>query len=488
MKRPTARSPTHPSSGAGRRSSPRPAVAVCGFLLAALLGAFAAHAQDASTPPSEVLRDYVEKPDPSYQWKVHARFEDHGSEIVVLLLDSQTWKGVLWKHQLFLIRPKRLKTPQQGLMIVAGGRWRERYATEVPEKLPRQARLFTRIAERLGSVVAVVGEVPFQPLFDRTEDQLIAYSFERYLQTGDPTWPLLLPMVKSAVRAMDATQAFSTEQWHLPIGGFTVLGGSKRGWTTWLTGAVDKRATALVPVVIDALNFAEHFPHQRAFWGKPSVALRPYTQRNLDRILASPDGRALREIVDPYSYREMLRQPKLIVIGTNDPYFPVDSLNLYWNDLLGPKYALYLPNNGHGISDFGRLIPALGALQRSVALGKALPVLQWEYRDAASALQLCVRADIRPRTVRAWTAESEDLDFRDARWKRHRARSRSGVFSYRLDRPTDGYVAVFGEAVFGHGRSAYPLSTTLRIMAAPGERAPPGPIPTGNAHVCESGL
>ena len=51
-------------------------------------------------------------------------------------------------------------------------------------------------------------------------------------------------MVKSAVRAMDAVEQCVEREWSHKVETFTVTGASKRGWTTWLTGAVDPRVTA----------------------------------------------------------------------------------------------------------------------------------------------------------------------------------------------------------------------------------------------------
>ncbi len=247
----------------------RPFVFFC-YLGLAVLGPTVGVSERASAATS-ALMDYVTKPDDSYAWRTHARYRVGDSEVMELRLHSQTWRGTLWKHQLYLIKPSRLETPNQGLLIVGGGRWRDSYETEQPpESLPDGAELFVGIAEALGSVVAVLGQVPFQPLFDKTEDRIIAYTFDQYLSTGDSEWPVLLPMVKSVVRAMDAAQEASIAEWESSFEAFTVLGGSKRGWTTWLTGAVDPRVNALVPVVIDALNMARHFPHQTEVWGSPS--------------------------------------------------------------------------------------------------------------------------------------------------------------------------------------------------------------------------
>jgi PhoPQ-activated pathogenicity-related protein len=436
------------------------------LIVLALMAAGSAQAAPDSTP-ADALADYVAAPDDSYGWQVHARYSVPGADIVELHLRSQTWHGTLWKHQLFIVKPVSVDDDvRQGLLVVAGGRWRDRYETETRTELPDDVRVFVQMAQRANTVLAVLGQVPFQPMFGLTEDNLIAYSFDEYLETGDATWPLLLPMVKSAVKAMDATQAFTRDEWQMQLLRFTVLGGSKRGWTTWLTGAVEPRAAALIPVVIDALNFKAHMPYQTKVWGAPSKALEPYTKRGLLKVLSSPRGRALRRIVDPYSYRQRLTQPKLIVVATNDPYFPVDSLNLYWDALPDPKYALYLPNSTHHADDFGRIIPAVAAFHRASAGGTPLAKLEWEYQAGPDRLRLCVRADPRPQSVVAWTAASDDRDFRDATFSQNPVAPQRGAYVFDLARPAGGYAAVFAESLFGGGADRYPLSTNLRVIGA----------------------
>lgn len=439
-------------------------------ILLAGLAALALGAPD--SPPGSALADYVAEPDASFEWRIRRRYSEPRAEIIELYMQSQTWRGIAWKHQLYLIKSVSLGTDvRQGLLVIGGGRWSERYQDEIGAPLPEGSELFVEIANRLGTFVAVLGQVPFQPSFGLTEDHLIAHSLEQYLASGDSEWPLLLPMVKSAVRAMDATQAATAAEWGAALERFTVLGGSKRGWTAWLTGAVDLRAAILVPLVIDALNFAEHMPHQTAVWGAPSDELSPYSERGLVDVLAAKSGAGadLRTIVDPYSYRERLTQPKLIVVATNDAYFPLDSMNLYWNDLPGPKYALYLPNEGHDIEDPGRLIATLNAVHRSAASGGELPDLAWQFERYGEVLRLCLRAEPVPASVLVWTAVSADADFRNVEFVPAPVTPGDDILVFDLPPAEDGFRAVFAESIFGEGDAQYSLSTNVRIVAAAGE-------------------
>ena len=213
------------------------------------------------------------------------------------------------------------------------------------------------LAHLCGARVAVLRQVPNQPLLgDKTEDELIAETFVRYLQTKDENWPLLFPMTKSAVRAMDALQAFTKEKGR-PVERFVVTGGSKRGWTTWLTGAVDDRVVAIAPMVIVMLNTEKQGPNQLEVWGKYSEQIGDYVERGLTEKTDNPDLTKLWKMVDPFTYRDRLTKPKLLVNGTNDRYWTLNALDFYWSELKGPKYLVELPNAGHGLEQQSRVGP-----------------------------------------------------------------------------------------------------------------------------------
>src|SRR5256886_8483740 len=91
---------------------------------------------------------------------------------------------------LFRSRPRRLAMPAtQALLFIDGGSWEPEYDGTAAHSLPRVAKEFVRLANALHAPVVIVRQVPFEPLFGgRREDALIAYTFDQYLQTGEPDW------------------------------------------------------------------------------------------------------------------------------------------------------------------------------------------------------------------------------------------------------------------------------------------------------------
>jgi PhoPQ-activated pathogenicity-related protein len=303
-------------------------------------------------------------------------------------------------------------------------------------------RTLAPVAIAAGLPAAVVRQVPYQPMFDGlVEDGLIAHSFVEFVRTGDPTWPLLLPMVKAAVEAMNAAEKIAGSRWGLAVDGFVATGASKRGWTTWLSAAVDQRIIGLVPAVIDMLSMEKHVGLQRASFGGMSDKLVDYTSRGIEHLFGTPRGRELVGIVDPLAYRDRLVQPKIIALGTNDPYWPLEACSLYYGILDGPRWVSYTPNAGHGLpaERLGGLVAAMG---RHVAGLEDLPDVDWSI-DAEGAAKVCRAAcpDAEVEKAVAWTAAAPSRDFRKAVWKPVPAERDGEGWRLPLAKPTDGYAA-----------------------------------------------
>jgi PhoPQ-activated pathogenicity-related protein len=137
-------------------------------------------------------------------------------------------------------------------------------------------------ARETGTVISELRLVPNQPIVfmddparkPRIEDDFIAYTWDKFLRSGDDKWPARLPMTKSVVRAMDTVTAFAASAGGggAKVARFIVGGGSKRGWAAWTTAITDSRVVAIVPVVIDKLNIEPSFVHHRRAYGAWSGA------------------------------------------------------------------------------------------------------------------------------------------------------------------------------------------------------------------------
>lgn len=424
----------------------------------------------AAEPHDHALKNYVERPDDSYGWQLRQRSRLGRSDCIELTLTSQTWKDILWQHRLFLIVPDGVEGETDAVLVVEGGRWKESFAQPVADgqpDYPREAHLLAGLAQQLKAPLAIVLNVPQQPVFNgKTEDAIIAYTFDHFLETGDSDWPLLLPMVKSAVKAMDAVQDFAAEDRGLTINGFTVTGASKRGWTSWLTAAVDERIHALGPMVIDMLNLVDQLPHQFTSWGEYSKRIHDYTDIDLPNRIDSPRGQALVRIVDPYAYRHQITQPKVLFLGTNDGFWTLDALNLYWDGLQGPSHIVYVPNADHDLAmDWQRVFGGLKALHVQASGGQPLPSLNWQYQRDDDATRLTVEPGEPVVRVVLWTAESSSRDFRQATWSASPlAADADGTYIAELADPAAGYAAAYAEIVYPRPGLPLSLSTTIQVL------------------------
>jgi PhoPQ-activated pathogenicity-related protein len=367
---------------------------------------------------------------------------------------SGTWQDYTWKHRVEVIIPLITTRKDMAVMYITGSGKGE------DERL-----MLGMLARDIRGPVVILRDVPNQPLFDNLkEDRLIAYTFDQYLKTQDPTWPLLLPMTRSAVAAMTAVQEFLLEKNIADVKGFVVGGGSKRGWTTWLTAAVDDRVKGIFPMVYDNLDLQGQMAHQMEVWGSYSEQIADYVRLGLTDIARAGEGRELMTMVDPYAYIDSFTMPKLIIIGTNDPYWPIDASSLYFDDLPGRNYMFCIPNVGHSLGDYERIISMAGSLFMFVRNELDFPKLEWEVTEHDTSVIITVKGQPTNAVVQLWAAESDKRDFRKSEWQVVDEKTRDNV-KFEINRPESGYKAVFAEIRFKiKGRTLY-LSTQPYVIS-----------------------
>ena len=380
------------------------------IILFSILTTAAIFAADKKT----ALDRYVAKPDPSYRYKLAQSHSLEGATAFVIDMVSQrylTRKEVdrpEWQHWVTIVKPDRVEH-QTGLLYIGGG------ANDGKPPKPREE--LVRIALATHSVVVGIGMVPNQPLVfsgeekQRSEDAIIAYTWDKYLKSGDEKWPLRLPMTKAAVRAMDTVTDFlaSKTGGGLQVDHFVVTGASKRGWTTWSTAAVDKRVVGIIPIVIDMLNTERSFKHHQAAYGFYAEAVNDYVEMKIMDWIGKPEFTKLKRIEDPYEYRARFTMPKLLLNSAGDQFFLPDSWQFYWHGLTGPKHLRYVPNTGHGLRD-SDAIDSLAGFYHSILNKTRLPRYKWEVDKIGT---ITVRTKDKPKEVRLWQATNADArDFR----------------------------------------------------------------------------
>lgn len=443
-----------------------------------LLSFFLAFICAAGTLLSSDLDDYVKIPDENYSWEIYRSIKKRGYSLHTLKMTSQSWRSKeevdrpLWEHWLTILIPDKVKS-QKAMLYIDGG-------LNGGRPPPRFRGFLSKMAQGTNTVVAWLRYVPSQRLKfpddpnprykkkGRMEDALLAYSFDKFFKTGDTSWICHFPMTKSVVRAMDTVTEFCKDrEGSVNLEGFVITGVSKRGWTSWLTAAVDPRIIAFVPVVIDLGNMKNSFERHYNAYGAWSPALKDYTRMKIYQRFGTPEFNTLVKHIDPYEYRDRYTMPKYIINSAGDPFFLPDSSQLYFHDLPGQKYLRYIPNRGHNLI-FSDAAESVETFYQAIIEEKALPRYSWKRNHDNSVTIECLD---KPEKIHLWKATNPDArDFRfktlKRAWKKSRLKVDSQKFTVNIPPPKRGWSAFFVELLFDSGEK-YPYKFTTDVFVIP---------------------
>jgi PhoPQ-activated pathogenicity-related protein len=431
-----------------------------------------------STTYNTPLDEYVHTPDPAFQYEVVDTLAEEGVTTYVVRMVSQRWlteaevKNPVWWHWLTIVAPDEVKH-HKGMLFIGGGS-RNNEQPEKPDEMIEQIALATQ------SVVASLHNVPNQPVEfvgddygPRVEDELIAYGWRKFLEGGgekeDAIWLARLPMTKSAVRAMDVVSELSNSLVGQQVDQFMIAGGSKRGWTTWTTAAVDDRVVGIAPIVIDMLNVVPSFQHHWQAYGFWAPAVGDYVHEGVMDWMGTKEFAALLELTEPYSFKERYDMPKFLLNATGDQFFLPDSWQFYWNGLIGEKHLRYVTNSEHSMRETDA-IQSLTAFYQDILTDTPRPEFDWGIEEGAIVIR--TTAEHPPKAIKLWQAHNPNArDFRvdiiDRSWTATEIPLRKDG-TYRLEASDNGkgFTAFLGELTFENGGNL-PLKLTTGVVVTP---------------------
>ncbi len=435
--------------------------------------------QSSSKYSINALKEYVHAKDDAFEYRIVDKIRGEGHTTFVIRMVSQKWlttkevKDPVWWHWLTMVVPDAAKTNTALLFIGGGSR-----TSKQPDK---SDDLVLQLAMGSQSIVAELHNVPNQPtefvgddFGPRKEDELIAYGWRQFLEGGaqmkDARWLARFPMTKAAVRAMDVISEVSEQEDNITaVEKYVVAGGSKRGWTTWTTGAVDNRVAAIAPIVIDMLNAVPSFEHHWRVYGYWAPAVGNYVEEGIMEWQNSVEYERLLALTEPFSFKDDLHLPKLIINGTGDQFFLPDSWQFYWKELKGEKNLRYVPNSEHSMRGTDALETLLSFYQM-VLLGKQRPTFDWQVKDGVIHLQ--TKAGAPPQELTLWQAHNPKArNFQvDSIGQAYQPTtiplSKDGKYTIGVDKPDQGWTAFFVELNFP-GVGPVPLKLSTGVVVTP---------------------
>ena len=420
-------------------------------------------------PRSEYLQTdldaYVHKDDASFNYVIEKVQEFDSYFVHSIRMDSQNFlqskdvNKTSWSHWLTVIEPKEVKA-ETALLVISSG--------DTNDPMPKAQDALIEIALASNSLVAELKAIPNQPLkfsdesFDRWEDAIIAYTWNKFFLTGETRWPARMAMTKSAIAAMDTIQAVFKRN---NVNSFVVTGASKRGWTTWTAAATDNRVIAIIPLVIDMLNIKPSFEHHWQAYGFWAPAIQDYVDMNTMDWWGSPEAEALFKLVDPYSYKDRYQFPKYIINAAGDEFFIPTSSQFYYDQLPGEKHIRYVPNVGHSLNG-SYIIEAIASFYISILNSSPRPEYSWNFLENG---QIEFTSDNQPSEVKLWWADNPSsrdfrLDVIGKSWKSKSIKiNAEGKYISSIDKPEEGWRAYFVEAIYGSNSLPFIITSEVKV-------------------------
>jgi PhoPQ-activated pathogenicity-related protein len=359
--------------------------------------------------------DYVHTDDGAFAWRDTGKVLHSDSVLAenawtgyLLNVTSQKWLtpadfvgsiGHIWTHSVLVVVPNRTKYADAAAMWITGN-GNDGAPDQLPSNTDEDVLVCAALAVTTGTVCTVLYQIPNAPVVfaadplkkSRSEDALVAFTWAQYMlhDRARPEWISYFPMGKAAIKTMDATTEFVAQKFGRTLKRWVTAGASKRGATTWFTGAAaDPRIIGIIPVVFDVLSFRAGVQHMWQTLGNWTFAFTDYRDMNVTLYLndGSDNLDVLAAQMDPLAYKENLTMAKIIVDATGDEFFQPQDDDFWWGQLPGETLRIMADNAEHSFATGALyLVTAAEAWFKMLLDGTPRPTFSWTIANDTGAI------------------------------------------------------------------------------------------------------
>ena len=271
-------------------------------------------------------------------------------------LTPEASDNYIWNHQVLILIPNTFKitlnektgNPILNTMVLFSGIEKGTNSSLVQPSDDTFLDALFKISSRAGIIGIFVTQSPPTIKFagengnfttGHSEDGLLSVMLDRFLHgdkfnRNNPDNALYAIMARAAIKCVDAAERFIKKHPVLKPAGhwsqihdkirYIPVGLSKRGWTSWLVGAVDDRVQAITPIVMSMLNIQKHLHRiNRIYNNYWPFSFYPLRKANILGHLDDQGFSDLMNIIDPFAFDY---GDKFIAMfsATNDQFFVPD--------------------------------------------------------------------------------------------------------------------------------------------------------------------
>lgn len=308
-------------------------------------------------------------------------------------------------------------------------------------------------ASQLGLVTAFIEDVNLGDHFGMRSTELgrlMSFGLEKVVKTEDLTWTGYYALSLLFMRTATALSAIPD----LDIQKVILTGSSKWAMAAWISAGYDPRVIGIISAGWNIGNLPAHIKLREKVWTKVQIERGwagpvVWSAEKMQNILDNPRyGKQYLSLFDPYFFKDKIKAKTMIIVGTNDPVYPLTAEGMYYPQLTNDKALLFLANVRHETSASKKNYFAVKSWISHIVEGRPIPRIDEpmaQMDNKRVVVRVGVGSKSRVAAVRLYYAWNQGKDFRGVTWMNRQMVKKKGEYEVSVPRMKQKNLAYFVE-------------------------------------------